>query len=274
MLESDASAARPSSSSALSIHSFSRRATRLALSAACCSDRLPSLRSVYAPGAVRRPGRHRGELARVLEARMLYFVPIANSDPRYFRATLFSLFFDHSDSCTASKRSPAVCGSRLPDAASACRPHAEWSGLSRASRVCIVIVAVIRLMQSSRTRFADARPDDWYSRYLARLNAWHFTGVLRPDSALFVSRRSFHSTILSVPDTLQAQQRFWRRRHDRCCSRPTWLQSPSWPILRAPGLILFDKSAITAVPHLASSRRPADPVAALIAVRICLRTRS
>ena len=37
----------------------------------------------------------------------------------------------------------------------------KWSGLFVLA-VCIVIVAVIRLMQSWRTQFADARREDWY----------------------------------------------------------------------------------------------------------------
>ena len=64
----------------------------------------------------------------------------------------------------------------------------KWSGLFVLA-VCIVIVAVIRLMQSWRTQFADARPDDWY-----RPDLWPdfrcvaFRRLLRADSGGRLSR--------------------------------------------------------------------------------------
>ena len=68
----------------------------------------------------------------------------------------------------------------------------KWSGLFVLA-VCIVIVAVIRLMQSWRTRFADARPDDWYRPDLwPGFKAWHFAVcfVLIPAAGLSGDVRS------------------------------------------------------------------------------------
>src|SRR6266511_4207584 len=50
----------------------------------------------------------------------------------------------------------------------------KWSGLFVLA-VCIVIVAVIRLMQGWRTQFANASPDDWYRPDLwPDFRWWHF----------------------------------------------------------------------------------------------------
>jgi hypothetical protein len=54
----------------------------------------------------------------------------------------------------------------------------KWSGLF-ALAICIVIVAVIRLMQSWRTQFADGYARDWYRPGLARFQILSFRGVLR-----------------------------------------------------------------------------------------------
>jgi len=85
----------------------------------------------------------------------------------------------------------------------------KWSGLFVLA-VCIVIVAVIRLMQSWRTQFADARPDDWYRPDLwPGFKAWHFAlcFVLVPAAvylATFIPLYGF-----SVPDILEAQRRIF-----------------------------------------------------------------
>ncbi len=54
-----------------------------------------------------------------------------------------------------------ICGSRSPGCGFGLSIGCKWSGLFVLA-VCIVIVAVIRLMQSWRTQFADGRPEDWY----------------------------------------------------------------------------------------------------------------
>ena len=88
-------------------------------------------------------------------------------------ALTFGLFASRRSSM-AFESSGRICGSRLPGSASACRSACKWSGLFVLA-VCIVIVAAIRLMQSWRTQFADARPEDWYRPDLwPDFRWWHF----------------------------------------------------------------------------------------------------
>ena len=64
----------------------------------------------------------------------------------------------------------------------------KWSGLF-ALAVCIVIVAVIRLMQGWRTQFADGNADDWYQpRPVARFQVLSLSHLLRADSGGGLSR--------------------------------------------------------------------------------------
>ena len=96
-----------------------------------------------------------------------------------------------------------------------CRSPANGAGCFR-SAVCIVIVAVIRLMQGWRTQFADGNADDWYRPDLwpdFRLHA--FRRVLRADSGGRLSR-DLHSALRIVGSRYHggATPDFQRQHHD------------------------------------------------------------
>jgi len=85
----------------------------------------------------------------------------------------------------------------------------KWSGLFPLA-VCIVIVAVIRLMQGWRTQFADGTDDDWY-----RPDLWpdfrytHFAACLLLIPALVYLATFVPLYGLSFIDILEAQRKIF-----------------------------------------------------------------
>ena len=148
----------------------------------------------------------------------------------------------------------------------------KWSGLFVLA-VCIVIVAVIRLMQSWRTQFADARPEDWYRPDLwPDFRWWHFAicFVLIPAAvylATFIPLYGF-----SFPDILQAQRRIFGDNTTTAIAGHTYMSSwPSWPFLVRPVWYLFDKIGDDRIAAVVFLGNPLILWPALIAVAICLR---
>ncbi len=85
----------------------------------------------------------------------------------------------------------------------------KWSGLFVLA-VCIVIVAVIRLMQSWRTQFADGNADDWYRPDLwPTFKYYHFAVcfLLIPALAYLATFVPLYG--LSLPDIVEAQRRIF-----------------------------------------------------------------
>ena len=122
----------------------------------------------------------------------------------------------------------------------------KWSGLFVLA-VCIVVVAVIRLMQSWRTQFADARPEDWYRPDLwPDFRWWHFAScfVLIPAAvylATFIPLYGF-----SVREILEAQRRIFGDNTTTAIAGHTYMSSwPSWPFLVRPVWFSSTRSATT-----------------------------
>ena len=86
----------------------------------------------------------------------------------------------------------------------------KWSGLF-ALAVCIVMIAVIRLMQGWRTQFADGNADDWYRPGLwLDFRYYHFAAcfVFVPAIVYLSTFVPLHQ-VLSLPDLLEAQRRIF-----------------------------------------------------------------
>src|SRR5215218_8621676 len=148
----------------------------------------------------------------------------------------------------------------------------KWSGLFGLA-VCIVIVAVIRLMQGWRTQFANASPDDWYRPDLwPDFRWWHFAicFALIPAAvylATFIPLYGF-----SFPDILQAQRRIFGDNTTTAIAGHTYMSSwPSWPLLVRPVWYLFDKIGEDQIAAVVFLGNPLILWPALIAVAICLR---
>jgi dolichyl-phosphate-mannose--protein O-mannosyl transferase len=148
----------------------------------------------------------------------------------------------------------------------------KWSGLF-ALAVCIVIVAAIRLMQSWRTQFADARPEDWYRPDLwPDFRWWHFAVcfVLLPAAFYLASFVPLYG--LSVSSILEAQRRIFSDNTTTAIAGHTYMSSwPSWPLLVRPVWYLFDKTGENNVSAVVFLGNPLILWPALIAVAICLR---
>ena len=138
----------------------------------------------------------------------------------------------------------------------------KWSGLFVLA-VCIVIVAVIRLMQSWRTQFADGKPDDWYRPDLwPDFRAWHFAVcfLLIPAAAYLATFVPLYG--LSFPDILEAQRRIFSDNTTTAIAGHTYMSSwPSWPFLVRPVWYLFDKIGDDRIAAVVFLGNPADPVA-------------
>jgi dolichyl-phosphate-mannose--protein O-mannosyl transferase len=148
----------------------------------------------------------------------------------------------------------------------------KWSGLFVLA-VCIVIVAVIRLMQGWRTQFADARPEDWYRPDLwPDFRAWHFAVcfVLIPAAvylATFIPLYGF-----SVREILEAQRRIFSDNTTTAIAGHTYMSSwPSWPFLVRPVWYLFDKIGDDRIAAVVFLGNPLILWPALIALAVCLR---
>ena len=119
-------------------------------------------------------------------------------------------------SCTVSARRGRIAGSRSPASPSVFRSACKWSGLF-ALAVCIVIVAVIRLMQSWRTQFADGNAERLVpARPVARFQILSFRRLLRADPGGRLSRdlRAALRPVASRSARSPAPD-FQRQHHDR-----------------------------------------------------------
>jgi dolichyl-phosphate-mannose--protein O-mannosyl transferase len=148
----------------------------------------------------------------------------------------------------------------------------KWSGLFVLA-VCIIIVAVIRLMQSWRTQFADGNTDDWY-----RPNLWptfeyyHFAVcfLLIPALAYFATFVPLYG--LSLPDIVEAQRRIFADNTTTAIAGHTYMSSwPSWPFLVRPVWYLFDKTGDDRIAAVVFLGNPLILWPALIALAVCLR---
>lgn len=132
----------------------------------------------------------------------------------------------------------ALAGS-LFGLAAACK----WSGLFPLG-VCIVIVAVIRLMQGWRTLFVDPKPDDWYRPDLwpgLKLHHVALCFAVLPSVAYLAAFVPLYG--VSLPDLIEAQRRIFADNTTTAIAGHTYMSAwPSWPLLARPVWFLFDKT--------------------------------
>jgi len=148
----------------------------------------------------------------------------------------------------------------------------KWSGVF-ALAVSIVIVAVIRLMQSWRTRFADGHALDWYRPDLwPDFKSYHFAAcfVLVPAVVYLASFVPLYG--LSVPDIWEAQRRIFGDNTTTAIAGHTYMSSwPSWPLLIRPVWYLFDKIGDDRIAAVVFLGNPLVLWPALAALGVCLR---
>jgi dolichyl-phosphate-mannose--protein O-mannosyl transferase len=148
----------------------------------------------------------------------------------------------------------------------------KWSGLFPLG-ICIVIVALIRLMQGWRTLFADAKPGDWYrpdlwSDFRAPYVALCF--AVLPAMTYLAAFVPLHG--LSLSDLMEAQRRIFADNTTTAIAGHTYMSSwPSWPLLVRPVWFLFDKTAEDHVSAIVFLGNPLVLWPALLALAIVLR---
>jgi dolichyl-phosphate-mannose-protein mannosyltransferase len=148
----------------------------------------------------------------------------------------------------------------------------KWSGLFPLA-VSIAVVAVIRLLQSWRTQFADGKAGDWYRPDLWPDFKWsHFIAcfVLIPAVVYLATFVPLYG--LSLPDIVAAQRKIFGDNVTNAFAGHTYMSAwPSWTFLVRPVWYLFDK---TGDDHIAAVVFLGNPLVlwpALAAVAICLR---
>jgi len=153
-----------------------------------------------------------------------------------------------------------------------CAAACKWSGLFPLG-ICIVIVAVIRLMQGWRTLFADARPDDWYRPDLwPDFRALHVALCFAVLPAMTYLAAFVPLDGLSLPDLIEAQRRTFADNTTTAIAGHTYMSSwPSWPLLARPVWFLFDKTAEDSVSAIVFLGNPLVLWPALAALAIVLR---
>ena len=148
----------------------------------------------------------------------------------------------------------------------------KWSGLF-ALAVCIVIVAVIRLMQSWRTQFADGNAGDWYRPGLwPNFRHYHFaiSFVIIPATVYLATFVPLYG--LSLADLFEAQRRIFSDNTTTAIAGHTYMSAwPSWPFLVRPVWYLFDKIGEDRIAAVVFLGNPVVLWAALPALAIVLR---
>ena len=148
----------------------------------------------------------------------------------------------------------------------------KWSGLFVLA-TCIVIIAVIRLMQSWRTQFADGNADDWYRPDLwPGFRYYHFAlcFVLIPAAAYLAAFVPLYG--LSLQDILEAQRRIFADNTTTAIAGHAYMSSwPSWPLLVRPVWYLFSKIDDDKIAAVVFLGNPLILWPALIALAVCLR---
>ncbi len=148
----------------------------------------------------------------------------------------------------------------------------KWSGLFPLG-ACIVIVATIRLMQSWKTSFADARADDWYRPDLwPDFRAHHVAlcFVALPAVSYLATFVPLYG--LSPADLIEAQRRIFADNTTTAIAGHTYMSSwPSWPWLARPVWFLFDKTAEDRIAAIVFLGNPLVLWPALIALAVTLR---
>jgi dolichyl-phosphate-mannose--protein O-mannosyl transferase len=148
----------------------------------------------------------------------------------------------------------------------------KWSGLFVLA-TCMVIVAVIRLMQGWRTQFADGNADDWYRPDLwPDFRTTHFAAcfVLVPAVIYLAAFVPLYGWSLS--DLIEAQRRIFGDNTTTAIAGHTYMSAwPSWPFLLRPVWYLFDKIGDDRIAAIVLLGNPLVLWPALPALAVCLR---
>ena len=148
----------------------------------------------------------------------------------------------------------------------------KWSGLF-ALAVCIVITAVIRLMQGWRAEFADGNAEDWYRPEMwPDFRYYHFAAcfVLLPALVYLATFVPLYGW--SVADILAAQVRIFSDNTTTAIAGHTYMSAwPSWPFLLRPVWYLFDKIGDDRFAAVVLLGNPLVLWPALAALAVCLR---
>jgi dolichyl-phosphate-mannose-protein mannosyltransferase len=148
----------------------------------------------------------------------------------------------------------------------------KWSGLF-ALATCIVVVAVIRLMQGWRTQFADGNAEDWYRPDLwPDVRYYHFAFCFALIPAIVYLATFIPLYGLSLPDIIEAQRRIFSDNTTTAIAGHTYMSSwPSWPLLVRPVWYLFDKIGDDRIAAVVFLGNPLVLWPALLALIVCLR---
>ena len=148
----------------------------------------------------------------------------------------------------------------------------KWSGLFPLG-VCILIIAVVRLMQNWRTGFADARASDWYRPDLwPGFRAHHFAICFVALPAVGYLATFVPLCGLSPADFIEAQRRIFADNTTMAIAGHTYMSSwPTWPWLMRPVWFLFDKTAEDRVAAIVFLGNPLVLWPALLALAVTLR---
>jgi dolichyl-phosphate-mannose--protein O-mannosyl transferase len=148
----------------------------------------------------------------------------------------------------------------------------KWSGVFPLA-TCIAIVAAIRLMQSWRTQFADARETDWYKPGLwPDFRARHFAlcFMLLPAVTYLSSFVALYG--FSISDLVEAQRRIFSDNTTTAIAGHTYMSSwPSWPFLVRPVWFLFDNLGNGIISAVVCLGNPLVLWPALPALAVCAR---
>jgi dolichyl-phosphate-mannose-protein mannosyltransferase len=148
----------------------------------------------------------------------------------------------------------------------------KWSGVFPFA-ACLVIVGVIRLMQSWRTQFADGNALDWYRPDLwPDFKSHHFAACFVLIPAVVYLATFIPLFGLSLPDILEAQRRIFTDNTTTAIAGHTYMSSwPSWPFLVRPVWYLFDKIGDDRIAAVVFLGNPLVLWPALPALGVCLR---
>lgn len=148
----------------------------------------------------------------------------------------------------------------------------KWSGLFPLA-TCIAIVAMVRLLQSWRVTFGDARSNDWYRPDLwpdFRLQHFALCFVALPMLTYLATFVPLYG--LSPSELLEAQRRIFADNTTTAIAGHTYQSSwPSWPWLARPVWFLFDKTAEDRIAAIVFLGNPLVLWPALVALVVVAR---
>jgi dolichyl-phosphate-mannose--protein O-mannosyl transferase len=148
----------------------------------------------------------------------------------------------------------------------------KWSGLFVLA-TCIVIVAVVRLMQGWRTRFADGHAGDWYRpEQWPGFRHYHFAACFLLLPAIVYLATFVPLYGLSAADIWEAQRKIFSDNTTSAFTGHTYMSAwPSWPFLLRPVWYLFDKVDDDRIAAVVLLGNPLVLWPALAALAVCLR---